>query len=90
MQELYFKILRPVSDLLEGYLAKQKNSGRFKSLNPLIIANGIIGAVWLNSAFKLTTLDKRYRDISPEKITEELIDWFIEGLNSKQMEKPAL
>ncbi len=89
MQELYFKILRPVSDLLEGYLAKQKNSGRFKSLNPLIIANGIIGAVWLNSAFKLTTLDERYRDISPEKITEELIDWFIEGLNSKQIEKSA-
>ena len=85
MQELYTKILQPVSDLLEGYLVKQKNNGRFKSINPLIIANGIIGAVWLNSAFKLTTLDKRYKAISPETITEELIDWFIEGLNPKQM-----
>ena len=87
IQELYIKILRPVSDLLEGYLAKQINKGRFKSINPLIIANGIIGAVWLNSAFKLTTLDERYGAISPETITEELSDWFIEGLNSKQMEK---
>ena len=87
MEELYFKILMPVSDLLEGYLEKQKHNGRFKSINPLIIANGIIGAVWLNSAFKLTTLDERYRDISPETITEELIDWFLEGLNPKQMEE---
>jgi len=87
MQKLYIKILRPVSDLLEGYLVKQKNNGRFKSINPLIIANGIIGAVWLNSAFKLTTLDERYKAISPETITEELIDWFIEGLNPKQMEE---
>ena len=83
MEELYFKILRPVSDLLEGYLAKQKNNGRFKSINPLVIANGIIGAVWLNTAFKLTTLDERYKAISPEAITAELIDWFIEGLNPK-------
>ena len=87
MQEIYIKILRPVSDLLEGYLAKQKNNGRFKSINPLIIANGIIGAVWLNSAFRLSSLDDRYRAISPETITEELIDWFIEGLNPKQREK---
>ncbi len=87
MQEIYIKILRPVSDLLEGYLAKEKNNSRFKSINPLIIANGIIGAVWLNSAFKLTTLDERYKEISPETITEELIDWFIEGLSPKQMEE---
>jgi len=87
MEELYFKILRPVSDLLEGYLAKQKNNGRFKSINPLVIANGIIGAVWLNTAFKLTTLDERYRYISPETITEELTDWFIEGLNPKLMKE---
>ena len=87
MQEIYIKILRPVSDLLEGYLAKEKNNSRFKSINPLIIANGIIGAVWLNSAFKLTNLDERYKEISPETITEELIDWFIEGLSPKQMEE---
>jgi AcrR family transcriptional regulator len=81
MKEFYHKIIKPVSDLLENYLEKQKTSGQFRAINPLIISNAIIGAIWLNSAFKESSLDNRYDDISQEKLTEELIDWIIGGLN---------
>jgi AcrR family transcriptional regulator len=81
MKDFYKKIIKPVSDLLENYLEKQKTAGQFRAINPLIISNGIIGAIWLNSAFKESSLDDRYDNISQEKLTEELIDWIIRGLN---------
>ncbi len=80
MIEFYQKIIKPVSDLLENYLKEQETAGQFRAINPLIISNGIIGAIWLNSAFKESSLDDRYDDISQEKLTEELIDWIIGGL----------
>ncbi len=36
-----------------------------------IVLIAIIGAIWLNSAFKESSLDDRYDDISQEKLTEE-------------------
>ncbi|MDA3941611.1 MAG: TetR/AcrR family transcriptional regulator [Spirochaetia bacterium] len=83
MDDFYQKIIRPFSDLLENYLQKQESTGRFRAINPLIISNGIIGAIWLNSAFKESSLDNRYQNISQEELTEELIDWIIGGLITK-------
>jgi AcrR family transcriptional regulator len=87
MADFYEKIIKPVSDLLENYLKKQENSGQFRAINPLIISNGIIGAIWLNSAFKESSLDNRYDNISQEKLTEELIDWIIGGLKPAAYEE---
>ena len=85
MTEFYQKIIKPFSDLLENYLKKQETAGHFRAINPLIISNGIIGAIWLNSAFKESSLDDRYDDISQEKLTEELIDWIIGGLMPRKL-----
>ncbi len=80
MNDFYNRIIKPFSDLVETYLEKQKRTGLFRAINPLIISNAIIGAIWLNSAFKESSLDDRYDDISQEELTEELIDWIIGGL----------
>lgn len=81
-EELYREIFRPLVDLLERYLQRHAEAGRFRLVSVPVIAHGIIGAVMLNLVLALTGLDPRYKGISAEKLADELIVWFLAGLST--------
>ncbi|MBT4004034.1 MAG: TetR/AcrR family transcriptional regulator [Chloroflexi bacterium] len=82
-EELYTKIFKPSYTLLEKYLENQIKLGTIRSVNPMIIGNGFIGAVLLNNLFMHLEQDQNTEKISQDEITEELITWFMSVLKIK-------
>jgi AcrR family transcriptional regulator len=79
-EAMYNELVKPIIMLVEQYMQHHIDAGRLRPINPLIITRAIIGALLINSTFKLTGLDARYEDISPEAMIEQILSLILDGL----------
>ncbi len=79
-EELYQKVVIPISSHLEKYIQTQIDVGQFRQLDPVIATRTIMGAMLLNFALKLTNLDSRYGYFSDDTIVEQLVMIFLKGM----------
>jgi AcrR family transcriptional regulator len=86
-QEVYRKILMPVTALLEQYIQTHIDSGLFRPVNPMIVTRAFVGSILINFAMKLAHLDPRYEALSVDALVEELASIFLGMLlNPEQVE----
>ncbi len=76
-EEVYRKIAMPIAAHLEQYIQAHIDSGLFRPVNPVIATRTFIGAMVVNFAMKLASLDPRYEDISGDALIEELTSLFL-------------
>jgi AcrR family transcriptional regulator len=79
-EAVYNELLKPVMMLVEQYLQHHIDIGQFHPLNPLIVTRTLVGAMVLNSSLKLTRLDARYEQISPDSMIRQIVSLVLDGL----------
>lgn len=90
-EEVYRKIVMPITALLEQYIQTHINSGLFRPVNPMIVTRAFIGSIVINFAMKLANLDPRYEEVSPDALIEEMTSLFMAILlNPKQADDSSL
>ena len=78
--EIYQQIVMPLTSLIEQRLASLAQSGQFRPLNPMIVTRAIVGALVLNAGIKVTGIDARYDDITPDAMITEITSLLLDGL----------
>jgi hypothetical protein len=79
-EALYRQIVIPISGHLEKYIKHHIDSGRFRPIDPVIATRAFIGAIVINFALKISSLDTRYEHISVDSLIEQLVTLFVNGL----------
>ncbi len=79
-EAVYQQIAMPIASYLEQYMQAHMEAGHFRRLDPMIITRAFVGAILLNFAIKLSGVDPRYQELSPEAMIEELVSFFLSGL----------
>ncbi len=79
-EALYQQIIIPMASYVERYVQTHIDSGCFRQIDPVIVPRTLIAAMFVNAGFKLSNLDPRYEDISPDSMIEQLISLFLDGL----------
>ena len=77
---VYQQIGQPIIGYLEQYFQQNIEAGKFRPFNTLVVARTLVGGMMLNSALKVSNLEPRYEDLSSEKMIEEIVTFFIEGV----------
>jgi AcrR family transcriptional regulator len=79
-EAVYHELLKPMLVLVEQYLQQHIDAGQLRAINPLIVTRSLIGAMTLNSSLKLTGLDDRYKEISPDSMIRQIVSLVLDGL----------
>jgi AcrR family transcriptional regulator len=77
---VYQQLAMPLAIYVEKYIQANIDNGRFRPVDPVIATRAFVGMIFVNFALKLSNLDKRYEQISPETLFEQLISVFLDGL----------
>jgi len=78
--EVYSKIVLPMSAHVEKYIQTQVEAGVFRPVNPAIVTRAFIGAILFNATMKLTAIDERYKTLSAEAMIDESVSLFLRGV----------
>jgi AcrR family transcriptional regulator len=82
-QAIHDHVFRPVSALLENYFEQHVALKNFRPINILVVTRALMGAILLNSAFKLGQIDERYETISTDEMIKELVNLILKGVSGK-------
>ncbi len=83
-ETVYNQLAMPLASSVEKYIQADIDAGRFRPVDPLIATRAFVGAIFVNFALKLSGLDPRYEQISPEAMFDQLISIFLDGLLPKE------
>ena len=73
-------MLTPIAGHMEQYVQTHIDTGEFRQIDPVIVTRAMMGALVMNYAIKLTSLDPRYGEISEEALFEQIASLFLDGL----------
>jgi AcrR family transcriptional regulator len=80
-EEIYSRVVMPLTKLVEQYLQHHIEAGRFRpGVDPVIATRAFIGALGINMALKLSGMEPRYADLPAETMIDQLISLFLDGL----------
>ena len=82
-QALHDHVFRPTSALLENYFERHIALKNFRPVSSLVVTRALMGAILLNSAFKLGQIDERYEAISIDQMIEELVNLILKGVSGE-------
>ncbi len=82
-QALHDHVFRPTSALLENYFERHIALKNFRPVSSLVVTRALMGAILLNSAFKLGQIDERYEAISIDEMIEELVNLILKGVSGE-------
>lgn len=82
-QALHDHVFRPTSALLENYFEKHITLKNFRPVSSLVVTRALMGAILLNSTFKLGQIDERYEAISIDEMIEELVNLILKGVSGE-------
>lgn len=87
-EEIYSRVVVPLTNLVEQYLQHHIEAGQFRQgVDPVIATRAFIGAMGVNFALKLSGMEPRYAHLSAEAIIEQLISLFLDGLLVEHQKK---
>jgi len=81
---VYNRIAMPLASLIESFVQANVNAGRFRPVDPMITTRSFVGSLLINFALKISGLDTRYTEISEDKLIEQLVSNFLDGLLIKE------
>lgn len=79
---VYQNIMRPVVGVVEQYIQRKVDAGEFRPVNPVVVTRAFIGAIILNMGIWITGLDERYEDLTDDAFMDEMVDLFMQGLET--------
>ena len=83
-ETVYNQLAMPLASSIEKYIQTDIDTGRFRPVDPIIATRAFVGAIFVNFALKLSNLDPRYEQISPETLFEQIISILLDGLLVKE------
>ena len=83
-ETVYNQLAMPLASSIEKYIQTDIDTGRFRPVDPIIATRAFVGAIFVNFALKLSNLDPRYKQISPETLFEQIISILLDGLLVKE------
>jgi AcrR family transcriptional regulator len=79
-ETVYQQLAIPLAGYVEKYIQANIDAGRFRPVDPVIATRAFVGVIFVNFALKLSNLETRYEQISPETLFDQLISFFLDGL----------
>ncbi|MCB0194407.1 MAG: TetR/AcrR family transcriptional regulator [Anaerolineae bacterium] len=79
-EAVYQSIVMPIAQVVEQYIQKYIELGKFRQVNPVIVTRALIGSMALNTAMKLALVDNRYETISSDDMTEQIVELILDGV----------
>ena len=83
-ETVYNQLAMPLASSIEKYIQTDIDTGRFRPVDPIIATRAFVGAIFVNFALKLSNLDPRYEQISPETLFKQIISILLDGLLVKE------
>lgn len=79
-QSVYNQVAKPLVAYLETHLHRQTPLGKMGRYDLTVETYALMGAMLLNFVLKSTQLDPRYEQISEQALIDQLVSFFLEGL----------
>ncbi len=75
-------------ELIEEYIRRRIEEGRFRAVNPLLAARGFVGMIVYHSLIQEIYGGKRYRDFDVKEVSETLTDIWLGGMEIRDGQNP--
>ena len=79
-ETVYNQVAMPIATYVEKFIQANIEAGHFRPVNPVVATRSFVGGVFVNFALKLSGVDARYNSITEDKLIEQLVSNFLNGL----------
>jgi AcrR family transcriptional regulator len=76
----YMRIVRPATELIEGYIAQRINDGAFRDISPTMAARAFMGQFFASAILSGAILWDTEIRFTPEEYASQLSELFLEGI----------
>jgi AcrR family transcriptional regulator len=82
-EALCHKIVRPATEIVEGFMARRMQEGGLRDMNPTIAARALIGHFFSFGLLWDALLSREGKRFSRQEVVESLTSLFLEGIRNK-------